>query len=416
MELKPGYKQTKVGVIPEDWDVRPIRGEIDLLTGFPFPSSGYSKFGIRLLRGSNVKRGMTDWDDEITQYWPQITYEISQLELQDGDLVIAMDGSLVGRSFARLTNHDLPSLLLQRVARIRSTKIDVGFLTAIVGSERFVEYSDSVKTVTAIPHISPSDIRNFEIPIPPTLNEQRAIAAALSDVDDLIAALDRQIAKKRDIKQATMQQLLIGKTRLPGFSGEWGDELLGALGSFSKGKGITRDQVQTDGLPCVRYGEIYTHHRDHVRQFYSFISPDVAKTSQRIKKGELLFTGSGETAEEIGKCVAYLGEEEAYAGGDIVILSPDRGDPKFLGYLMNHSSVVEQKTRMGQGDAVVHISATNLSKVQVTLPEEDEQEAIASVLWNMDAEIIAFETQQEKSLWLKQGMMQELLTGKIRLV
>jgi type I restriction enzyme S subunit len=183
MELRSGYKETDVGVIPEDWDARPIGPEIDLLTGFPFPSNGYVKSGVRLLRGSNVKRGVIDWDDELTEYWSGITPDITQFELQEGDLIIAMDGSLVGRSYGRLTARDLPALLLQRVARIRSKRLDVGYLTAFIGSERFVKYSDAVKTVTAVPHISPADIRNFRIPIPPTISEQRAIAASLSNVD-----------------------------------------------------------------------------------------------------------------------------------------------------------------------------------------------------------------------------------------
>jgi type I restriction enzyme S subunit len=118
------------------WDSRSIGNDIDLLTGFPFPSNLYCRTGIRLLRGSNVKRGQTDWNEEITQYWPGVNSEISRYELQDGDLVIAMDGSLVGRSYARIGKADLPALLLQRVARIRSTsRIDAGYLAALVGSD-----------------------------------------------------------------------------------------------------------------------------------------------------------------------------------------------------------------------------------------------------------------------------------------
>jgi type I restriction enzyme S subunit len=249
--MKPGYKQTEVGVIPEEWDSRRIGDDIDLLTGFPFPSSGYADAGIRLLRGSNVKRGQTDWTDAITQYWPALTPDITRYELKDGDLVIAMDGSLVGRSFARLSGEDLPAVLLQRVARIRSKKLDVSYLTAFVGSERFINYADSVKTVTAIPHISPADIRNFAIPVPPNIGEQRAIAGVLSDVDALLRALDRLIAKKRDLKQAAMQQLLTGQTRLPGFHGEWEVKTLSDICTMKSGKGITSANI--DGFskyPC----------------------------------------------------------------------------------------------------------------------------------------------------------------------
>jgi type I restriction enzyme, S subunit len=213
-KVRAGYKQTEVGVIPEEWEAKQIGGEIDLLTGHPFPSSGYTESGIRLLRGSNVKRGETDWNDDITQFWPTVSPNIVRYELRQGDLVIAMDGSLVGRSYAQLSSDDLPALLLQRVARIRSTKLDITYLTAFVSSDRFIKYVDSVKTVTAIPHISPGDIRKFKIPVPPTLSEQRAIAATLSDMDAELAALEARRDKTLALKQAMMQELLTGKTRL----------------------------------------------------------------------------------------------------------------------------------------------------------------------------------------------------------
>ena len=126
--MMPGYKHSDVGVIPDDWDAKAIGEEIDLLTGFPFPSSGYSKSGVRLLRGSNIKRGQTDWSDDIVQYWPEVSRELARYSLQVGDLVVSMDGSLVGRSFAQLRDSDLPALLLQRVARIRGKKMDVTYL------------------------------------------------------------------------------------------------------------------------------------------------------------------------------------------------------------------------------------------------------------------------------------------------
>lgn len=215
-EIKKGYKQTELGVIPEDWDVKEINIDIDLLTGYPFPSNQYSSNGIKLLRGSNIKRGVTDWSEEITQYWEKITPELRFYILSVGDIVIAMDGSLVGRSFARLSRKDLPALLLQRVARIRSSKIDMGFLKEFICSEYFSKYCDSVKTSSAIPHISPIDIRNFKIPLPPTKTEQTAIATILSDMDTEIEALEQTRNKYTMIKQGMMQQLLTGRIRIHG--------------------------------------------------------------------------------------------------------------------------------------------------------------------------------------------------------
>jgi type I restriction enzyme S subunit len=206
--------QTRLPGFSGDWQLKEIGSQIDLLTGFPFQSSQYVGSGVRLLRGSNVKRGETDWHDDLVQFWPVVTQDVKRYELEADDLVIAMDGSLVGRSYARLTSKDLPALLLQRVARIRSKAIDVGFLAQVVGSEQFVQYCDSVKTVTAIPHISAANIRNFEVYLPPSIEEQTAIAAILSDMDTELAALQTRRDKTHALKQGMMQELLTGRIRL----------------------------------------------------------------------------------------------------------------------------------------------------------------------------------------------------------
>jgi type I restriction enzyme S subunit len=206
--------QTRLPGFQGEWEVKTIGDSIDLVTGFPFPSEQYCDSGIRLLRGSNVKRGATDWTSDLVQYWPSMTPSIARYELREGDLVIAMDGSLVGRSYARLQHQDLPAVLLQRVARIRSAKLDIRFLTQFVGSSTFISYCDSVKTVTAIPHISPSDIRNFTIPIPSDIAEQVAIAEVLTHMDEELEALEQRRDKTRALKQAMMQELLTGRTRL----------------------------------------------------------------------------------------------------------------------------------------------------------------------------------------------------------
>lgn len=235
-------------------------------------------------------------------------------------------------------------------------------------------------------------------------------------MDALLDGLDRLIAKKRDLKQAAMQQLLTGQTRLPGFYGEWKVKRLGEVGKFLKGSGVTKDQTRSGTLACVRYGELYTHHDDVIRSFHSWISPEVASTAVRLKKGDILFAGSGETKEEIGKCAAFVSDIEAFAGGDIVILRPEDCDSVFLGYCLNAWSIVQQKAGRGQGDAVVHISSSALSDVRCKLPSPTEQTAIASVLTDMDAELEALEQRREKTRALKQAMMQELLTGRTRLV
>ena len=129
-----------------------------------------------------------------------------------------------------------------------------------------------------------------------------------------------------------------------------------------------------------------------------------------------MFAGSGETKDEIGKCAAFVDDIEAYAGGDIVVLRSKKADPGFLGYYLNTGPINRQKASKGQGDAVVHISAAALADIQCTLPCITEQTAIAAIFSDMDAEITALEAKLSKARQIKQGMMQELLTGRTRLV
>jgi type I restriction enzyme S subunit len=267
------------------------------------------------------------------------------------------------------------------------------------------------------PLITGSQLKALHIDIPQSRLEQDTIVRVLTDADALIDSLEQLLTKKRQIKQGAMEELLTGQRRLPGFDQPWQKSKLRQLGNFLKGSGIRRDEALSGDLPCVRYGEIYTTHSDYIRSFSSWISPVVASTSTVLRPGDLLFAGSGETKEEIGRCVAFLYNVQAYAGGDIVILRPTvEADSMFLGYLFNMPSVVRQKASRGQGDAVVHISAIALGEIEVELPGAAEQAAIAHVLSDMDTELTALESRLTKARALKQAMAQALLTGRIRLV
>lgn len=197
---------------------------------------------------------------------------------------------------------------------------------------------------------------------------------------------------------------------------DWEVRTLGELGILIKGKGITRSEALSGVLPCIRYGEIYTHHNFVVKDFISFISRDVAEKSMRLKCGDILFTCSGETKEDIGKCVSFIFSIEAYAGGDIIILRNTSEDTVFLGYRLNAFDIVQQKSSLGQGDAVVHISQKALSSILVSFPKAlPEQHAIAAALSDVDALLDAQERLIAKKRNIKLAAMQQLLTGKTRL-
>lgn len=194
---------------------------------------------------------------------------------------------------------------------------------------------------------------------------------------------------------------------------DWEVKKLSEIGKFSKGSGVRKDEALSGNIPCVRYGELYTRHSDYIKQFYSFISNDISSIAKRLKKGDILFAGSGETKEEIGKSVAFINDFEAFAGGDIVILSPENTNSLYLGYLLNAPFIQKQKASRGQGDAVVHISSTQLGNISIPLPkEEPEQTAIATVLSDADALINSLSTLIAKKRNIKQGAMQQLLSPK----
>lgn len=251
----------------------------------------------------------------------------------------------------------------------------------------------------------------------PNTREQRAIADQIGDLDELIASLDSTLAKQRDVRKGVAQQLSTGSLRLPSFHDEWFRVRLASLGSFQKGSGISRADAGTGTIPCIRYGEIYTTYDDYAFAAVTGISREVAEQATRINAGNIVFACTGETKEDIGKCVAYLSQRTAYAGGDTQVFSPNPGiDPVFLSSLLNASDAQRQKAALGQGDAVVHISEESLKAIELRLPCVHEQEAIAKALTDIDSEIDATERKLEKYKQIRQGMMRELLTGHIRLV
>jgi len=197
---------------------------------------------------------------------------------------------------------------------------------------------------------------------------------------------------------------------------DWEVKTLNELGTFSKGKGILKEQVISEGLPCIRYGEIYTTHDFIIKKFRSFISEEVACESKEIREGDILFAGSGETAEEIGKAVAYIGNEKAFAGGDVIILSTIKEvNAECLSYALETDFAKKQKRILGQGNSIVHIYPSDLAKVKIPIPPLPEQKAIANVLNLMDTAIDKNNQLIVKKELQKKWLMQNLLTGKKRL-
>ena len=406
--MKPAkFKMTELGPIPSDWEVKRL-GEI----GEPLMCK-------RILKSQTADQGEVPFY-KISTFGGKADAYISRKLFEDyrrqysyphkGDILLSAAGT-IGRKVV----FDGSDSYFQD-----SNIVWIDNDEKIVLNEFLYWWYSVIAWTTEdggiVTRLYNNNLKSSLVPLPP-LPEQHRIASALSDMDELIGALGKLVEKKRAIKTGAMQRLLTGQTRLPGFGGKWVEKRLGEIGKFSKGAGISKEQSNSGLLPAVRYGELYTTHHDYIKHFESFISEDVAKCATQLHEGDIVFACSGETKEEIGECAAYLGKEVAYAGGDLIIFTPKAEyDSLFLGFELNTPFCAQQKAAAGQGDAVVHIRQESIAAITVFVPPIlPEQRAIAAVLSDMDAEIVALEAERAKYARIKSGMMQELLTGKTRL-
>lgn len=192
------------------WVETTISEQVEYLVGYPFESASFLNDGIKLLRGSNVKRGNLSWGTDITAYWSEDS-SISDYLCQEGDIVIAMDGAQVGRSFSRIGNNDLPCYLVQRVARLRSN-IN-GLIVQWIGGSRFARHIDQRKTSTAIPHMTIKDILSYEISIPTDEKEIEHISQLLNQQDQFIDLLEKEMNELCNRKASLAKLLLTGIVR-----------------------------------------------------------------------------------------------------------------------------------------------------------------------------------------------------------
>ena len=201
----------RLGKFSEPWEETTIGNCVEYLVGYPFASDKFTSCGIRLLRCSNVKRGCLSWEPSLTMYWRKDD-SLKPFLMQPGDIVVAMDGALIGRSFAVVEESDTPSYLVQRVARIRSKTNNLIFQW--ISSDKFARHINSRKTSTAIPHMTIKDILSFKISIPKSALEATVIGSTLQNQDKIIRLLTEEIYANKQQKKALMQLLLTGTVRV----------------------------------------------------------------------------------------------------------------------------------------------------------------------------------------------------------
>jgi type I restriction enzyme S subunit len=428
---KPGYKQTEVGLIPEEWEVKKLGEVFQFLATANNSRSDLLENGeIKYIHYGDIHTLWKSFLDCSSDALPLIQRDkVKNVPfLEDGDLVMA-DAS-----------EDYEGLGISvEVKNASGRKVVAGLHTFLLrgnkevladGFKGYLQYIPSVKdslkkaaTGISVYGISKNNAKNILICLP-TYSEQQAIATALSDVDALIISLDNFIAKKHDIKQATMQQLLTGKTRLPGFSGEWNEYKFGEIFQFLSTANNSRSDLSEYGeVKYIHYGDIHTKWRSFLNcssDALPLIKKDKVGNVPFLEDGDLVMADASEDYEGLGVSIEVKNAtgNKVVAGLHTLLL---RGNKEvladgFKGYLQYIPAVKDSLKKAATGISVYGISKNNARNISICLPDIVEQQAIATVLSDMDAEIAALEQRRDKTRVLKQGMMQELLTGKTRLL
>jgi type I restriction enzyme S subunit len=416
MEVRSGCKQSDVGVIPEDWEVKTLNevSIISRLAGAEYTSlwEEAPDGEIIALRGFNIGQGKII-ERDLVRISNKLSLRLKRSRLCKGDVVYPCVGSIGN---AVVINDDDKYHIQQNIARITPDlkAINPDYLANYLMSFLAVREVERSTSSSSQPSVLVGSLRQYQVPLPPTIDEQRAIAGVLSDVDVLIGVLEQLIVKKRDLKQAAMQQLLTGQTRLPGFTGKWEMKRLGDVATFHKGKGLPKSAINFFGAEfCIHYGELFTQYPETIRKIVS--RTDSKGDCFRSVVNDVLMPTSDVTPRGLAKA-SCIGIGGVILGGDILVIRSDarRVFGSFLSYLIRYEE--DQVLQLVNGTTVFHLYGSDMKKFMFSLPSVAEQMAIVAVLDDMDAELAVLEQRLAKTRDLKQGMMQELLTGRTRLV
>ncbi len=425
MDVKPGFKQTEVGMIPQDWVViSAVNACSKIQDGTHFsPRLGGSDF--LYVTSKNIRFGHLDFSSASWIDAAQHQEIYRRCDVKKGDLLLTKDGANTGN--AALNNLDEEFSLLSSVAFLRLNPrkhCAAYFLQQVLTSQGQRQIQDEMAG-NAITRLTLEKINKLRFPVPPTKAEQESIAEALSDADALIESLEQLLTKKRWVKQGAMQELLTGKKRLPGFKEKWKEKTFGEIFNYHPTATNSRDDLNPEADTFyIHYGDIHTrfhHHLDFSRVLPPQIDRRRCKNATLLRNGDWIMVDASEDFDGIAKAVEVSGLEEGTAAvsGLHTFLLREKVPTfasGFKGHLRNLHSLHQQLLRVATGMKVFGVSKTALRNLSLPIPPPEEQEAIATILSDMEAEIAALETKLTKARHIKQGMMQELLTGRIRLI
>ena len=416
MELKPGYKQTEVGVIPEDWTAVTLEAVTthigDGLHGTPVYTRNADYYFIN---GNNLSHGKIIITPD-TQTVDQKEFAQHRKPLSNRSILMSINGTI-----GNLGLFQDQSLVLGKSAAYLNVRTDVSklYVYHVLQSSCVRQQFFDGLTGSTIGNLGLSAIRSTYIPLPLSDSEQASVAKALGDADDLLYSLDQLLIKKRSIKQAAMQELLTGKRRLPGFEGEWEVKRLGEIGSTFGGlTGKAKSDFGNGDAHYVTFMNVMMNVEVNCECFER-VRVASNESQNRVLRGDLLFNGSSETPDEVAMCslltkdVSDLYLNSFCFGYRLRADAPVSG--LFLAYLIRSDVGREVVKSLAQGSTRYNLSKSALLDAAIQLPNIGEQTAIATVLSDMDDELASLDARLGKARELKQGMMQQLLTGKIRL-
>jgi len=426
-KLRPGYKQTEVGVIPEEWEVKKLGEVADVKTG-PFGSTLHEKDyvddGTPIITVEHLgEQGVVYVNLPMVSDFDR--KRLKAYSLLKGDIVFSRVGS-VDRN-ALIKEEESGWLFSGRLLRIRLKASDIcsSFLSYYFNQEHTKQRVRSVAVGQTMASLNTQILKNIDIAFPHAKAEQTTIATVLSDTDSLMASLDQLIAKKRDIKQATMQQLLTGKMRLQGFGGVWEVMKLedvadknvqwsitgGPFGSNLKTVDYVADGVRIIQLQNIGDGVFHDDYR-----IYTSEEKANELISCNIYPGEIILSKMG---DPVARACIIPNSDRRYlmaSDGIRLVINKKRFDTRFVHDYINSIYFRKNAMEASTGSTRQRIGLEDLKKLSFVAPPLSEQQAIATILSDMDAEIAALEGRRDKTHALKQGMMQELLTGKTRLL
>ncbi|MHA1278609.1 MAG: restriction endonuclease subunit S [Candidatus Helarchaeota archaeon] len=421
MEVKEGYKLTEIGLIPFDWDIVPISSVLEngysITYGVVQPGKDIED-GVLFIRGGDINRGRINVRN-LRRISQSVSKKFSRTILQGGEILVSLVGypgetaivpdELSGANIARQV------ALIKLNAHVNN-KYFCYFLLSDLGKQLLLnEMIGSAQQV-----INLREINNIVVLLPRTNKEQEAIAEALSDVDGYIESLEKLIAKKRKIKQGAMQELITGKKRLKEYHDRSQQIRMGDIGfTFNGLAGKSKEDFEEGNSPYIPFLNILENPIIDTTRF-DYVRMGPSETQNKVIAGDLFFNGSSETPEEVGMCsVLFENIPRLYLNSfcfGFRLNHSNKIDPLFLAYLFRSNVGRDYMYQLAQGSTRYNLSKTSLKNLIIAVPSYSEQRQISNILFDMDKELVILNQKLGKLIQLKKGMMQKLLTGKIRLV